>query len=315
MAAGVNLANYRIPKDAVGNQHVFTSNDKDDKELWHKAYGMRTLLESVANHAGKPLGHNQLRKYTQDPRLLLEWIDQATADDFKKLRNALTRMPWGAVVHNYLLTCWFVYRTKWQSTIVCRIGNGIPSLNAKQQVNALNAHLQEIRKFALANGFDLMWAFDHDDLPEKGEKRRRVNTFHVHLYCSHKALFKWCREVSNLAPFVPRFTVLTATVPVRLPKLRGNGMIDWVYDAPKGKESPFEQSVPNTLAYAAAKTAGLHMRQSKPNVEGGIYTVTHVNRTANYVRKVVTNSDPKGKPRKHWGYQGFGIKATKHELL
>lgn len=314
VSAGLNLANYRIPKEPLANQHVFTSNDKDDKELWHKAYGMRTLFESVANHAGTPLGHNQLRKYTHDPRMLLEWIDAATMADFKTLRNALTRMSWGVTVYNYLFTCWLVYRTKWQTSLVIRIGKGIPTLKAKQQVNALFDHLQVLRKFALANNFDLLWAFDHDELPPKGE-RRRTNTFHVHLYCSHKTLFTFCRDVNNLMPFVPRYTTLTATVPVRLPKLRGNGMIDWVYDAPKGKDSPFEQAVPNTLAYAAAKTAGLHMRQSKPNIEGGIYTVTHTNRTAKYVRNVVTKSDPKGKPRKHWGFLGFGIKGTKHELL
>ena len=311
----ISLADYRIPKDPSALQrHVFTSNDKDDKELWHKAYGMRTLLESVANYHNQPIGHNQLRKYTRDPRVLLEWIDNATLDDFKKLRSALSRMEWGVHVYNYLWTCWLVYQTKYQSSIVCRLGKNTQELTARQQVNALYAHLQVLRRFAEANNFSLLWAFDHDELPPKGDKRKRVNTFHVHVYCSHKALFTYCREAGNLLPFVPQHTVLTATVAVRLPRLRGDGMIDWVYYAPNGNETPFAQSVPNTLAYAAAKTSGLHMRQSKPNLEGGIYTVTHTNRTAKYVKRVVTKSDPKGKPRKHWGYLGFGVKGSKHEL-
>lgn len=315
----VELANYRIPKDPDAIQrHVFTSNDRDDKELWHKAYGMRTLLESVANYYKEPLGYNQLRKYTRDARVLLEWLDTATLDDFKKLRGALSRMSWGVHVYNYLWTCWLVYRTKHQAVLVCRIGKGVQELTAKQQVNALAEHLEVLKKFAIANNFSLLWAFDHDELPpkKKGEPEpRRINTFHVHVYCSHKALFTYCREEANLLPFVPRHTAMTGVVPVRLPKLRGGGMIDWIYYAPGTNESPFEQTVPNTLAYAAAKTSCLHMRQSKPNVEGGIYTVTHTNRTARYVRKVVTSSDPKGKPRKHWGFLGFGVKGTKHELV
>lgn len=309
------LANYVIPKDeAAFQRHVFTSNDKDDKELWHKAYGMRTLLESVAVKYGSPLGKNQLRKYTLDPRLLLEWVDNSTVEDFKKLRGALNRVEWGALVHNYLFTCWLVYRTKWQATLVCRLGS--EALTPKQQINALTEHLQELRKFALANNYDMLWAFDHDDLPPKSAGEvARVNTFHVHIYCSHKALFRWCREESNLLPFVPHQTVLTGTMPVRLPKLRGGGLIDWVYYSPKGTESPFSQAVPNTLSYAAAKTSGIHMRQTKPNVEGESYTATYGNRTAKYVQREVTKSDPKGKPRKHWGYIGFGIKGAKYELL
>jgi hypothetical protein len=316
--AGVSLSKYRIPKDPDAHlRHVFRSNDRDDKEVWHKAYGLRTLLESVANYYNSPLAPNQLRKYRNDTRLLLEWIDTATMQDFKTLRSALSRMPWGVNVYNYLFTCWLVYRTRYQATLVCRIGKGAVELTAAQQVNALAEHLQELKKFATANNFDLLWSFDHDELPPKREdkQRQRINTFHVHVYCSHRALFRWCREEGNLLPFVPRHTVLTAVVPVRLPKLRGGGMIDWVYDAPGGAESPFAASVPNTLSYVAAKVAGLHMRQTRPNVEGQSYTVTHSNRTAKYVRKVVNDSDPKGKPRRHWGFIGFGVKGTKFELL
>jgi hypothetical protein len=315
--AGVSLARYRIPKDPEAHlRHVFRSNDKDDKEVWHKAYGMRTLIESVANYHNDPLTPNQLRKYRNNPGLLLEWIDNATLVDFKKLRSALTRHKWGVNVYNYLFSCWLVYRTKYQATIVCRLGKHTQALTAKQQVNALYDHLQELKKFAAANNFDLLWSFDHDELPPKGEgPRQRINTFHVHVYCSHRQLFRWCRVEANMLPFVPRHTVLTAVVPVRLPKLRGGGMIDWVYDAPDGKESPFEQHVPNTLAYVAAKTSALHMRQTKPNIEGDSYTVTHGNRTAKYVKRVVSASDPKGKPRKHWGFVGFGVKGTKFELI
>lgn len=312
----INLANYKIPKDeAAFQRHVFTSNDKDDKELWHKAYGMRTLLQTVAAFHNEKINPNQLRKYTNDPRLLLEWVDNSTPDDFKKLRGALNRVEWGNLVYNYLLACWLVYRTKWQATIVCRLGE--VELTPKQQVNALNEHLQELRKFAMANNFDLLWAFDHDELlpKKKGEPEvRRVNTFHIHVYCSHKALFRWCREESNLT-FIPKHTVLTGTMPVKLPKLRGGGMIDWVYYSPTGSDAEFSQAVPNTLAYAAAKTTGIHMRQSKPTNEGESYTVTHSNRTARYVQKTVTLSDPKGKARKHWGFLGFGVKGAKYELI
>ena len=316
----VTLANYKIPKDPSALQrHVFTSNDKDDRELWHKAYGMRSLLETVANHHGETVGHNQLRKYTRDPRILLEWIDQATLADLAALRGAMNRVTWGVHVYNYLLSCWLVYRTKYQATLVCRIGKFAKELTVKQQVNALADHLQELKKFATANGFNLLWAFDHDELPtpqeELAETRKRVNTFHVHIYCSHKVLFRWCRDDANLAPFVPRHTVLTGTHPVRLPKLRGGGMIDWAYFSPSKDEGAFTQSVPNTLAYVAAKVTALHMRQTKPNIEGDSYTATHANRTARYVARVVSQSDPKGKPRKHWGYIGFGAKGTKFEMI
>jgi len=312
----ISLANYRIPKDPSAIQrHVFTSNASDDKELWHKAFGMRTLLESVAIYSGQPLGHNQLRKYTRDPRVLLEWITAATPADFSALRSALSRMPWGVMVYNYLWTCWLVHKTKYQSTLVCRLGKNTQALTARQQVNALYEHLQVLRKFAEANHFSILWAFDHDELPPKAARKKRVNTFHVHIYCTHKNLFTFCREEVNLLPFVPRHTVLSATVPVRLPRLRGDGMIDWIYHAPGGADTPFTQLVPNTLAYTAAKTSGLHMRQSKPNAEGGISTVTHTNKTARYVTRVVGASDPKGKPRKHWGYQGFGIKGSRHDLV